>query len=62
MYVCICNNLTDKDIKEKMTGDEKTSEDVLAKHQTEHVCGTCAQHIKSLINEHKNDKSEKDRS
>lgn len=53
MYVCICNALTDRKLKEAIvtTGSQRPK-DVYAACGCRAKCGTCVQLVKGLLRDH----------
>lgn len=49
MYVCICNGLTDTQIREAITNGASTAAEVYAACGVDPVCGTCADVMIDMI-------------
>jgi bacterioferritin-associated ferredoxin len=51
MYICLCNALTDGQIKEALAAGAKKPRDVYAACNCAGQCGNCARTIHSMIRE-----------
>ena len=49
MYICICNGITDKDIKDAAAGGVATAAGVYRAHECAPQCGKCVPYIKEII-------------
>jgi len=50
MYVCICNQISDKDIKESIQEGATTMRALYKEHNIGSQCGKCCQCAKKLLN------------
>ncbi len=51
MYVCICNGITDKQIRQAVAGGATSLEELHDELGVASQCGSCSEHALSLINE-----------
>jgi bacterioferritin-associated ferredoxin len=51
MYVCICNGITDKQIKKAIAGGVSSLEELHDQLGVASQCGSCSDHAMSLIHE-----------
>ena len=51
MYVCICRQITDQQIREACRNGDAKLADVRAKLGVASECGKCGQHFRSIISE-----------
>lgn len=49
MFVCICNGITDKQVREAITNGARTADEVYTACGVEPVCGTCADMMIDMI-------------
>ena len=49
MYVCLCNNLKDKDIQSAIDGGAKSAKDVYQKLGCQPECCKCVPYVKQSI-------------
>lgn len=54
MYICLCNGLTDKQVKEVLHG-AKTVDDIYERLNAQVNCGKCAECILEMMNDIQND-------
>lgn len=52
MYVCICNEVTDKDIKKATLTGICSMKDLRSHLNIGTSCGKCSRHAKGLLNEY----------
>lgn len=50
MYVCICNRVSDRDIKASIQEGATTMRELYKKHSLGSQCGKCCQCAKKLLN------------
>jgi len=51
MYVCICRQITDHQIREACRGGDAKLADIRAKLGVASECGKCGRHARSIISE-----------
>jgi bacterioferritin-associated ferredoxin len=51
MYVCICNGITDRQIREAVAGGATSLEELHDELGVASQCGSCGEHALSLIHE-----------
>jgi bacterioferritin-associated ferredoxin len=52
MYVCICNGLTDRKVREAAAAGQRTVKAVLRHHGVTPQCGKCLCYIRDTLAEH----------
>ncbi len=52
MYVCICNSLTDRQVRSALASGARNTRQVYGHFGCSCVCGKCMPMIRSLISEH----------
>jgi bacterioferritin-associated ferredoxin len=52
MYLCICNGLTDRNVREAAAAGQRTVKAVLRHHGVRPQCGKCLCHIRQTLAEH----------
>ena len=52
MYVCICNGLTDRKVREAAAAGQRTVKAVLRHHGITPQCGKCLCYIRDTLAEH----------
>lgn len=52
MYVCICNGISDKEIRKAVAAGAGTLQELHDKLGVASQCGTCAEHAMSIIDDH----------
>ncbi|GAB3477983.1 (2Fe-2S)-binding protein [Marinomonas epiphytica] len=50
MYVCLCNGVTDKEIKSSIREGATTMRDLYKEHSIGSQCGKCCQCAKKILN------------
>lgn len=53
MYICLCNALTDRDVKTAIQTGASSVSNVYKAHQCKPQCGKCSCSIRNLIRENK---------
>ncbi|MBK1664110.1 (2Fe-2S)-binding protein [Rhodospirillum rubrum] len=51
MYVCICNALTDRHVREEVQGGARSPGAVFARRGVRPVCGKCGDCMRALVRE-----------
>ena len=51
MYVCICRQITDQQIREACRNGNASVADIRAKLGVASECGKCGQHFRSIVSE-----------
>ncbi|ABC22996.1 (2Fe-2S)-binding protein [Rhodospirillum rubrum] len=51
MYVCICNALTDRHVREDVQGGARSAGAVFARRGVRPVCGKCGDCMRALVRE-----------
>lgn len=51
MYICLCNGLTDRDIRSAADGGARSVAAVYRAHECAPQCGKCGCHIKDMLRE-----------
>ncbi len=52
MYVCVCNGVTDKEIRKAVARGAGTLQELHDRLGVASQCGSCAEHAMSLIEDH----------
>ena len=51
MYVCLCHGITEANVREAARSGAASARDVYEHHGVRPGCGTCAEYLRSLIEE-----------
>lgn len=51
MYICICNAVTEKDIKNEIKSGACTLKDLCSRLKVGNVCGSCSQDAENILEE-----------
>ena len=52
MYLCLCNGLTDRNVREAAAAGQRTVKGVLRHHGIKPQCGKCLSYIKQTLADH----------
>jgi bacterioferritin-associated ferredoxin len=59
MYLCLCNGLTDRNVREAASAGQRTVKGVLRHHGVTPQCGKCLPYIRQTLADHTDSAAER---